>query len=163
MNSLAWFAVISGAVLILGIGALALRPPWAPSPGNQVAIVNYAFSPSTLTVSTGTTVRWVNMDGDAHTVTFDDRGHDMAGMDSGRMGHMGTLSFMFAQPGTYEYRCSLHPSMIGRINVTPYGRVLGMRPGTPRSPLPLHPIGPATLAGGAMVWYTPDGIPGRCS
>jgi plastocyanin len=85
----------------------------------EVAIVNYAFSPSTLTVPTGTTVRWVNMDGDAHTVTFDDRGHGMAGMDSGRMGHMGTFSVTLTQPGTYAYRCTLHPSMTGTIIVTP--------------------------------------------
>ncbi len=119
MNRLAWLTVIAMAVLAVGLGALALRASWTAAPGGQVAIVDYTFSPSTLTVKGGTTVKWVNMDGDAHTVTFDDRGHGAMAIDSGRMGHMGTFSFTFTQPGTYEYRCALHPSMTGEIIVTP--------------------------------------------
>ena len=36
---------------------------------NTVAIQNFAFSPATVTVKSGTTITWTNRDSDAHTVT----------------------------------------------------------------------------------------------
>ncbi|MDD5503407.1 MAG: amidase, partial [Candidatus Thermoplasmatota archaeon] len=38
-------------------------------PANTIWITNYKFNPSTLTVSAGTTVTWINKDSVAHTVT----------------------------------------------------------------------------------------------
>jgi plastocyanin len=34
------------------------------------------------------------------------------------MGSGGTFSFTFTQDGTYDYICSIHPSMKGKITVT---------------------------------------------
>src|SRR5882757_405992 len=41
----------------------------AAAPSQSVMIMNYAFSPSSLTVAPGTTVTWTNMDTAPHTVT----------------------------------------------------------------------------------------------
>jgi plastocyanin len=81
---------------------------------NQVIIKNFAFNPPTLTVPRGTTVTWINKDGDAHTVSA-------AGtkplfksppLDTGDM-----FSFVFKDPGTYAYFCSVHPFMKGTVVV----------------------------------------------
>jgi amicyanin len=118
-RKLAIFAVVAGVVLAVGVGALAWR---ASNPGNvaSVSIVNYGFSPSSLTVKAGTTVVWTNMDRVDHTVNFGEHGEAGMGseMDSGMMGHMASHSYMFTEPGTYEYHCDPHPYMTAMIVVT---------------------------------------------
>lgn len=81
---------------------------------NQVIINNFAFGPTTLTVKAGTTVTWVNKDGDAHTVTgvgakplFGSQP-----LDTGD-----SFSFTFEKPGSYAYFCKIHPSMKGTVIV----------------------------------------------
>lgn len=76
----------------------------------RVSIMNYTFEPETLEIKIGATVRWTNMDMVDHTVTG-------GGIASGTLGHMGAYSFTFAQPGTYVYRCDLHPYMTGTVVV----------------------------------------------
>ncbi len=83
-----------------------------------VHIVNYAFCPSGLTVSKGTTVTWINMDTVPHTVTSGSEAVPTSLFDSHEMGHMQSFSFTFNTPGTYTYFCDLHPGMIGTITVT---------------------------------------------
>lgn len=118
MNKMAGFAILAASVLAIGLGALAYRWQAAGPAGPQVAIANYSFSPASMTVKAGTTVRWVNMDGIEHTVTFGDQ-NGMANMGSGMMGHMGSYGYTFMQPGTYQYHCTPHPYMTGTVTVTP--------------------------------------------
>lgn len=117
MNKLVAFGILAVVVLVSGVGALVYRASTSPA-YVQVSIANYAFSPNNLTVKAGTVVRWMNFDGVGHTVTFG--GHDSmgAGMDSGLMGHMGTFSTTFTEPGVYEYHCDPHPYMTGTVVVT---------------------------------------------
>lgn len=63
-----------------------------------------AFSPVEIAVAAGTTVTWTNLDSIPHTTTSDD-----AQWDSGSMGPRGSFEFNFAEPGTYEYFCAIHP------------------------------------------------------
>jgi plastocyanin len=77
---------------------------------NQVSIQNFAFSPSTLTVPSGTTVIWTNKDSAHHTVTGDT-------WQSSNLATNQTYSRTFSQAGTYSYHCSIHPSMTGSILV----------------------------------------------
>src|ERR1035437_4918138 len=79
-------------------------------PANQVFIQGMAFSPATLTVTVGTTVKWTNKDAVAHTVTS-----DTGVFDSGNVANAGTFSFMFMTEGTYSYVCTIHPSMVAKI------------------------------------------------
>ena len=71
-----------------------------------------SFSPSTLTISAGTTVTWTNKSSFIHTVS------SYTGLfDSGDMGKNDTFSYTFASPGTYEYHCIHHTGMTGSIIV----------------------------------------------
>lgn len=79
---------------------------------NEVFIQGMAFSPSSLTVTAGTTVTWTNKDAIGHTVTSNTNL-----FKSGTLSNGGTFSFTFATAGTYSYFCSIHPSMVGTITV----------------------------------------------
>ncbi len=78
----------------------------------EVTISSFSYSPVTLTISTGTVVKWVNNDGVAHTVTSN---NDL--FDSGRMENGQTFEHTFNDAGTYEYFCAYHSGMQGTIIV----------------------------------------------
>jgi plastocyanin len=77
-----------------------------------LAIRNFAFLPSTLVITAGTTVTVTNHDTVAHTWTSN--GHLF---DSGDIPPGGTFSFTFTTPGTYSYHCSIHSFMTGTVVV----------------------------------------------
>jgi len=83
------------------------------SPGiNEVWIQNMAFNPATITVTAGTTIKWTNKDGVTHTVTS-----DTGVFDSGNMTANATFSFSFQTAGTFQYHCTIHPSMTAKVIV----------------------------------------------
>jgi len=84
-----------------------------PPPGtNNVTIQNMAFSPATITVTAGATVKWTNMDAIAHTVTS-----DTPLFDSGSLSTNGVYSYTFTTAGTYNYHCTFHSMMTGKVIV----------------------------------------------
>ena len=86
--------------------------PRTPERGDVlVRIVNFRFSPATVTVRAGQTVEWTNQDAVAHTVDF-------AGVISNVLNRGGTYTLRFSAPGTYAYICSIHPFMHGTVVVT---------------------------------------------
>jgi len=100
------------AVLFALTLALASGDPSTSAATATVHIKNFAFVPATLTVSAGSVVRFVNDDGEAHTVTADDRSFDSSGLDGGN-----AWTYRFAKPGKYAYFCALHPYMKGTVVV----------------------------------------------
>lgn len=90
--------------------------PVAAGP-NEVVINNFAFGPATLTVKRGTTVTWINKDGDAHTVTAVTAVGVKPLFGSNPLDTGDSFSFTFSQPGTYAYFCKIHPTMKGVIVV----------------------------------------------
>lgn len=102
-------------LLFAAFVALAAGPAPASSPVAQVTvhIKNFAFVPAKLTVPAGSTVRFVNDDTEAHTVTANDKSFDSAGLDAGE-----AWSHRFATVGTFAYFCAVHPYMHGTIVVT---------------------------------------------
>jgi len=84
--------------------------------GNTIAIKNFAFDPSSLTVKSGTVVKWINQDGASHAIVSD-TGSTVA-FSSDPLSSGASYSFTFTHPGTYSYHCSIHPSMKGTIIVT---------------------------------------------
>jgi plastocyanin len=83
-----------------------------PGP-NEVFIQGMAFNPGTITVAVNTTVTWTNKDGTAHTVTSNTPGL----FDSGSISVNGTYPHMFSTVGTFSYKCTIHPSMVGSVVV----------------------------------------------
>lgn len=81
-----------------------------------VHIKNFTFVPAKLTVPAGTVVRFVNDDGEAHTVTAEDKSFDSSGIDGG-----GAWAYRFAERGRFAYFCALHPYMKGTIVVVSAG------------------------------------------
>lgn len=76
----------------------------------DITIQGFAFHPATITISAGDTVKWTNRDSVNHDVKGDT-------FDSGVMKSDGTFEMIFNQTGTYNYICSIHPSMQGQIIV----------------------------------------------
>lgn len=81
-----------------------------PAQGNGIVIENFSFNPGTLTVSSGTTVVWTNNDSVLHSIKSDT-------FNSQPLSKGQSFEFMFANKGTYDYSCGIHPSMKGRIIV----------------------------------------------
>jgi plastocyanin len=79
----------------------------------QVQIVNYAFTPASIQVPVGTTVRWINLDAAPHTVTFKQEKGGSGMLEKGQ-----TFSYTFMSPGVYSYDCAVHPYMIATVTVT---------------------------------------------
>ncbi len=87
-------------------------PPPPPPPANTVAIANFAFNPSSITVRANTTITWKNNDGVAHTATADNGAWDTGSIPSG-----GSASVTFANGGTFSYHCAIHPMMRASVTV----------------------------------------------
>jgi amicyanin len=81
---------------------------------DAVAIQNFKFGPSAITIKVGTTVTWTNQDDEAHTVFF--------AFDGSRspilVNQSNVYTKRFTTPGTYTYHCTIHPFMTGTVVVT---------------------------------------------
>jgi plastocyanin len=81
-----------------------------PTASGAINIQGFAFSPAAITVKKGATVTWTNNDSAPHQIkstTF----------NSSQLGKSQTFSFTFNDAGTFDYSCSIHPSMTGKIIV----------------------------------------------
>ncbi len=80
-----------------------------------ITIKNMMFTPPQISVQKGATVTWTNNDNVAHTV-IDDLSN-VGGPASGNIEPGSTYSFTFNKTGSFQYHCSIHPSMRGTIVV----------------------------------------------
>jgi amicyanin len=78
---------------------------------NTILIKNFVFDPASITVKVGSTVRWVNQGSVPHRILFTD------GADSTILAPMQSWSRKFDQTGTYDYSCTIHPTMQGTVIV----------------------------------------------
>ena len=78
----------------------------------EVNVDNFTFGPETLTVPVDSTVTWLNKDDVPHTVASTDGVFRSKALDTDDK-----YSYTFTKPGTYEYFCSIHPKMVGKIIV----------------------------------------------
>jgi plastocyanin len=81
---------------------------------NSVGIGNSSFSPSSITITAGTTVTWTNNVEALHTVTADD-----GSFNSGDLTYYKTYSRTFSAAGTFPYHCAHHANMKGTVVVNP--------------------------------------------
>ncbi len=98
---------------ILG-ATLAVAVVAAQDATNVVTIDNFTFTPPELTVAVGTTVKWVNHDDIPHLVVNKDKVFRSKALDTDD-----SYSFTFTSAGTFDYFCSLHPHMVGKVIVKP--------------------------------------------
>lgn len=78
---------------------------------HEVKIEGMQFSPATVRVSRGDTITWRNNDVVPHTATSQGQ------FDSGAIAPGKTFSKKMDRPGAYDYICTYHPGMKGRIEV----------------------------------------------
>ena len=117
-------AIAVTALLVVAVagcsgGASSSTPPASPATGGStsapaaagtpVTIANFAFSPADVTIKAGGSVTWTNNDSVPHTVTGSD-------FDSGPIAQGATFSHTFPTAGSFDYKCTIHPSM-------PHGKV----------------------------------------
>ena len=120
------FGLFSGSVLVSGAltgcelfkglyGTPSDRNGQEPPVETQVVeIINFAFRPSSIRVTKGTKVTWIQKDSAAHTVTST---HPAGLFDSGTLSQNGRFEFTFSNLGTVEYYCAIHPNMRGKVTV----------------------------------------------
>ena len=92
--------------------AASISPAPVASPAVVVHIKNFAYSPETVTIKPGQSVRFVQEDDMAHTVTASDKSFDSGNLDKGK-----SWTHVFAAEGSYAYVCAYHAMMKGKVVV----------------------------------------------
>lgn len=87
----------------------------------HVSIVDFGFSPASITVSAGTTVVWTNTGQSIHSVTSDTGAFDSSPScpDGPCIDPSGTYSHTFTTAGTFAYHCRVHANMTAVVVVNP--------------------------------------------
>jgi plastocyanin len=105
-------------VIISRVARETLVPLPAPTPQAQphVDIVDYGFVPAQLVVPFGAVVNWINSGDDGHDVSGDGPGGIWR---SGPLAPSERYTRQFGLTGTYDYVCTIHPEMRGKVVVKP--------------------------------------------
>lgn len=80
--------------------------------GTEIRVDNFTFAPDTATVAVNSTVTWVNKDDIPHVIASSDGAFKSKALDTDQK-----YSYTFTKAGTYQYYCSIHPKMVGKIVV----------------------------------------------
>jgi len=94
-------------------------------PANSVPVTivgiqgDNSYSPNPIHVKAGQRITWHNSDAIAHTVTSGSNNDPDEGnlFDSGAILSKQDYSLIFDDPGTYDYYCVYHPTMVGQVIV----------------------------------------------
>jgi plastocyanin len=84
-----------------------------------------AFSPNPLTISLagGGVVQWTNNDQQEDSYGSTGTTHNIISNDgsftAGSVSPGSSVQATFQTPGTFGYHCSIHPTMVGEVRVTP--------------------------------------------
>jgi plastocyanin len=106
-------ALVSLAVLLLaGQTSRAVHAAGDQPAKVAVSIDNFNFAPNAITVAVGTTVVWTNNDDVPHNVTNPDKAFKSPTLDTGEK-----WEYTFQKAGTFNYYCTIHPKMTGKVVV----------------------------------------------
>lgn len=98
-------------VCVAAFGDDAANP--AATNKNTIEIKDFMFNPMTITVRSGETVTWINRDDEPHTVvSVGKKFQKSSALDTDQK-----FTITIGAAGTYEYFCSVHPKMTGKIVV----------------------------------------------
>jgi hypothetical protein len=97
-------------------------PPPVVCPAGTFCMTSTTFTPTTRTVTVGSTVTWQNDSGVIHNVVWDDATGQAAaqmGDGTGDMAQFGSGSHtrLFNTAGTYKFHCTIHLGMNGTLTV----------------------------------------------
>lgn len=113
LGLIAW-ASFAGYGGMMGFEMMGMMGPAPTAPvGTSVTMAGARFTPATLTIKTGETVRWFNDDAIPHSVTAVDRNWDSENLSPGA-----SFERQFDAAGTYSYVCLYHAWMTGAIVVS---------------------------------------------
>jgi plastocyanin len=113
--------VNSAATLVMAAALLAAAPSvaGAAEPSHPVAkkvhtviIEGLQYRPRVLVVRRGEPVTWINRDFVPHTVTAAGGSFDSHGIAPN-----GSWTYVPKKPGEYDYTCTFHPTMKGKLEV----------------------------------------------
>lgn len=118
-------ALIAAISILAGCGGYGSSsspsPTPTPAPAGSTVIniaagassrTTNAYAPSPISVSVGATVAWTNTDSVPHTSTADG-----GAWSSGNIAPGGTFTRTFTSAGSFTYRCTIHPGMVGTVTV----------------------------------------------
>ncbi|MFO0753949.1 MAG: S-layer homology domain-containing protein [Thermodesulfovibrionales bacterium] len=158
-----WFGVIVCCLLMSAVSRAATV---------DVSMQDFSFSPQSITVSVGDTVRWTNNQG-THTATSGTNCSPDGTWDSGILAQSQSFSRTFTEAGTFPYFCSLHcgSGMTGTVVVNaapPASALLTVaKAGVGEVGVTSSPAGIScgtdcteTFTGGTVVTLTAAAIPG---
>ena len=113
--------IITCGALIASAACSSSSSPTTPSTpsGAQVSIVSgatalttTAYSPNPIVVAVGGSATWKNNDNVAHTASAND-----GTWDSGSIAPGASFSRTFPAAGSFPYKCTIHPGMVGTVTV----------------------------------------------
>ena len=108
----ALFVSVALAAAVVGCGGSSTTVRDAsPADVGSIVMKDNTFQPGHVEVPARTTVTWTNADQVPHNVKFDD------GPSSDNLAFGATFQRVFDAPGTFDYECTIHPGMIGRVTV----------------------------------------------
>ena len=117
-NDVSVVDLATGAVRTIAVGKaprkVVVQPQAATTTGEagRISIANFAFTPGEVHVARGARVTWQNDDGAPHGVKHAD---GSPGKDVLLPGE--NVSRVYETSGTFDYTCSVHPYMTGRVVV----------------------------------------------
>lgn len=119
-------AVVLSVFSVLVVG-LSIGPVFVSAQGasitiqpNSATLGDKAYVPNPVDVKVGESVTWTNDDSQIHTATSGTVGAEDSGsvFDSGILSPKATFDFTFDTAGEYDYYCTLHPQMFGKVVVS---------------------------------------------
>lgn len=115
-------ATVAAASLLAACGGGETRTAALPGQAGEassgvgaVTIERSRFGPAEVTIPAGGTVEFTNLDAFDHTVTATDA--SPLEFDSGDLGRDETFTQRFDDAGTYDYFCTIHPTMRATVIV----------------------------------------------
>ena len=116
MKKRTWFQSFLSFVIILGISSLLYLYTagyrLTKKDNKQIDLTKTGMI-SAKSIPQGASVVWINLDSAPHTVVSEAG----AEIQSDRLSQGNTYAHTFNLPGIYDYYCSIHPSMKGKIQV----------------------------------------------
>jgi plastocyanin len=120
-------AAAAAAILIFAIATSAIATPQTPrTPGRDtktVKAIGTSWSPTTVRISTGGSIRWKAVSGAPHTVTA----YGANWSFNRSLSNGDVVQHRFRHAGTFRFRCSIHSSLVNGVCSGMCGKVVVRR------------------------------------